>query len=145
MPAYADRRRTIRPRERAYALAAVVLVQAALGIALLTGLRVTVARSADVVQRLIEIALPPTPPPPPTPITPRKTEHRTNLARRRPLRHQLEGVSVRRCDPPDRTALDSKAGLGNRLRRRELPHVKHQRECLAKRTPHAQKAEATLD
>src|SRR5437762_3272338 len=82
MPAYADRRRTIRPRERAYALAAVVLVQAALGFALLTGLRVTVARSTDVVQRLIEIALPRTPPPPPTPIIPRKAEHRTASAPR---------------------------------------------------------------
>ena len=33
-----------------------------------------------------------------------KTEHRTNLARRRPLRDQLECVSLRRCDLQDRTA-----------------------------------------
>ena len=74
----------IRSRERAYALAAVVLVQMALGFALLTGLRVAVPRSADVVQRLIEIALPrtPPPPPPPTPVTPRKAEHRTASAPR---------------------------------------------------------------
>jgi len=64
--------------------------------------------------------------------------HRTNLARRHPLRERPEGVSLRRCDPQDRTALDSKAGLGSRLRRRELPHVKHRRECVAKRTPRAQ-------
>jgi len=45
MPAYADHRSISRPRERAYALAAVALVQAALGFALLTGLRVQVSRS----------------------------------------------------------------------------------------------------
>ena len=39
----------------------------------------------------------------------RKTEHRTNLARRRPLRDQLECVSLRRCDLQDRT--------GRRVRR----------------------------
>lgn len=61
------------------ALAAVVLVQAALGFALLTGLRVSMVRTADAVQRLIEVALPrPEPPPPPPP--PRKVAHRESSA-----------------------------------------------------------------
>src|SRR5438128_1114423 len=82
MPAYVERRRTIRPRERVLALAAVVLVQAVLGFALLTGLRVPVARSVDVVERLIEVAIPrpPPPPPPPPPIVHRKLAHRASSA-----------------------------------------------------------------
>lgn len=81
MPAYADRQKTIRPRERAYALAAVVAVQAALGFALLTGLRVPVTRPADVVQKLIDIALPKPPPPPvPPPATEHKPAHRSSSA-----------------------------------------------------------------
>jgi periplasmic protein TonB len=82
MPAYADRRRTMRPRERAYALAAVVAVQAALGFALLTGLRVSVTRPADAVQRLIDIALPKPPPPPVPPpvVTRHKETHRISSA-----------------------------------------------------------------
>ncbi|MGN6058457.1 MAG: energy transducer TonB [Sphingomicrobium sp.] len=81
MPAYADRQKTIRPRERAYALAAVVAVQAALGFALLTGLRVPVTRPADVVQKLIDIALPKPPPPPvPPPVTEHKPAHRSSSA-----------------------------------------------------------------
>ena len=81
MPAYADRQRTIRPRERAYALAAVVAVQAALGFALLTGLRVPVTRPADVVQKLIQIALSKPPPPPKPPVqTEHKATHRSSSA-----------------------------------------------------------------
>ncbi len=67
MPAYADHRSLGRPRERAYALAAVVCVQLALGFALLTGLRVSVSRPADVVQRLLDFSLPPPPKPEPKP------------------------------------------------------------------------------
>jgi periplasmic protein TonB len=72
----------MRPRERAYALAAVVLVQLLLGFVLLSGLRVDLTRSADAVQRLIEIALPkPPPPPPPPPIRPAaKPAHHTSSA-----------------------------------------------------------------
>jgi protein TonB len=72
----------MRPRERAYALAAVVLVQLVLGFVLLSGFRVELTRSADVVERLIEIALPETPPPlPPPPIKPApKPAHRTSSA-----------------------------------------------------------------
>jgi protein TonB len=73
MPAYARHQRTVRLRERGFALAAVAVVQAALGFALLTGLRVPITRTADAVQRLIDVALPrpPSPPtPPPTPVRP---------------------------------------------------------------------------
>ena len=52
-----------RPRERFYALAAVVLIQAVFALVLLSGFRVDVARSRDVVQRLVDISLPKPPPP----------------------------------------------------------------------------------
>src|SRR6266496_4287419 len=67
MPAYVQHQRTVRPRERGFALAAVALVQLALGFALLTGLKVPISRTADVVQQLIDVALPTKPPPPPPP------------------------------------------------------------------------------
>lgn len=88
MPAYTDRRNLVRPRERVYALAAVVAVQIALGTALLQGLRVTFGRSADVVQKLVEIALPKPPPPVPPPVVQHKAEHRSTSApkaERKPL------------------------------------------------------------
>ena len=53
MPAYIDHRSLGRPRDRAYALAAVVCVQLALGFALLTGLGVPLSRPVDVVQHLV--------------------------------------------------------------------------------------------
>ena len=77
MPAYADHRNITRPRERAYALAAVVVVQLALGIALLIGLRVQVGKSAEAVSQLIQVVLPNVPPPippPPPPKTANKPE-----------------------------------------------------------------------
>src|SRR5256885_7107156 len=83
MPAYAQHRRMVRPRERAYALAAVAAVQLALGLALLSGFRVSIRSTPDVVQRLIEVALPkppPPPPPPPPPMVTRKVAHRTSSA-----------------------------------------------------------------
>lgn len=52
----------MRPRERVFALAAVAGVQLALGFALLIGLRVPVGGPAEVVERLIEVAIPPPPP-----------------------------------------------------------------------------------
>jgi protein TonB len=79
MPAYAQRRTITRPRERFYALAAVALVQLALAIALLSGLRVEISRPGDVVQRLIEISLPKPPPPPPASLS-AKLEHRRAAA-----------------------------------------------------------------
>lgn len=74
---------TMRPRERLGALAAVALVQLGLGLVLLNGLRVDVGPSREAVQRLIEIALPPTPPPAPPPTPPKpapKPEHRSTSA-----------------------------------------------------------------
>lgn len=79
MPAYADRRRLVRPRERFFALAAVVAVQVALGVALLNGLRVTFGRPVDVVQRLVEVALPKAPLPA-TPPVEHRAEHRSSSA-----------------------------------------------------------------
>jgi len=80
MPAYADRQKTTRPRERVYALAAVVVVQAAIGFALLTGLRVSVTQPAQIVQKLIDVTLPQPPPPPPVVVTQRKVERRSSSA-----------------------------------------------------------------
>jgi protein TonB len=59
MPAPAQ----LRPRERLAALAAVGLVQLALGFALFLGFRVQFDHPVEVVQRLVEIALPRAPPP----------------------------------------------------------------------------------
>lgn len=73
MPAYVQREKMTRPRERAYALAAVVVLQLALGIALLNGLKVSISRSTNAVQRLIDIALPK--PPVRTPPKPRPAHH----------------------------------------------------------------------
>ena len=67
MPAYAERRRTTRPRERVTALVAVVLVQLAIGFVLLSGLRVDVRRPGEFVQQLVNVTLA-KPPPPPTPV-----------------------------------------------------------------------------
>jgi protein TonB len=53
-----------RPRERIYALAAVVAVQLCLGFALLTGLRVDIRRSSETVLQLIAVTLSKPPPPP---------------------------------------------------------------------------------
>lgn len=79
MPAYAQRRRTVRPRERAYAFAAVVLVQLALGAVLLSGFHVDVTRPADIVQQLIAVTLPkPPPPPPPVQPPPRPQHHQAS-------------------------------------------------------------------
>jgi protein TonB len=56
------------------ALAAVVLVQGALTLALISGLHVSVTRAGDEVQRLIDVTLSKPPPPPPPPPRPRVTE-----------------------------------------------------------------------
>ena len=81
MPAYVQHRRTVRPRERAYALAAVAVVQLALAYALLSGFRVDIARSSEFVSRLIEVSLrrPPVPVPPPVPLR-SKPDHHTSSA-----------------------------------------------------------------
>jgi protein TonB len=77
MPASA----ALRPRERLVALAAVVIVQLALGAALLIGLRVDTLRNNELVSRLIEIAVPKPPRPPVVPVTPlRPAEHKKTAA-----------------------------------------------------------------
>jgi protein TonB len=77
MPAYAQPTKIVRPRERAYALAAVVLVQAVLGFALLTGLRADFSHSGEVVQELISITPQRPPLPPVVRVQPRpKSQHR---------------------------------------------------------------------
>jgi len=78
MPAYARPAKIVRPRERAYALAAVVLVQAILGLVLLRGLRMDATRSAEVIQRLVEVTL--AKPPPPIPIEQPRPRHRQSSA-----------------------------------------------------------------
>ena len=70
MPAYASHLSIVRPRERIFALAAVVLVQAALALVLLRGLRVELTHPADIVERLVAVTLE-QPPPPPPPVQPR--------------------------------------------------------------------------
>lgn len=74
MPAYAHSQRMVRPRERAFALAAVVLIQAVLGIVLLRGFHVDVTRPGEVIQRLVDVTLP-KPPPPPVPVERPKPQH----------------------------------------------------------------------
>ena len=71
MPAYAQQRKIVRPRERALALAAVVFVQIVLGFILLRGFHVDIMRSGAVVQQLIDLTLP-KPPPPVQPVPPTK-------------------------------------------------------------------------
>lgn len=72
----------MRPRERAIALAAVAGVQLALGFALLIGLRVPVGGPAEVVDRLIEVAIPP--PPPIVLVEPKKEPERSSAPKAEP-------------------------------------------------------------
>ena len=74
MPAAA----TVGPRERLVAFAAVALVQLALGLILVDGLRIEGGGRSEAVQRLIQVVLPRTPPPVPPPVRPRpkaKVQH----------------------------------------------------------------------
>src|SRR5258708_4775493 len=80
MPAYVRADQYVRPRERVFALTAVILIQAGLGLVLLSGFHVDVSRSADIVQKLIDVTLP-KPPPPPEPIRPPpKPQHHESAA-----------------------------------------------------------------
>ncbi len=74
MPAYAHRESITRPRERTIAFAAVALVQAALAVVLVSGLRVDVRKTAEAAQRLIDITLAKPPPVPPPAETQSKVE-----------------------------------------------------------------------
>jgi protein TonB len=89
MPAYVQQQGTVRPRERAFALAAVVLVQAGLGFALLSGLHVEVGRSGEMVQRLIEVTLQRPPPPPAAKSHPKPQHHEASAPKAAP--HQPGG------------------------------------------------------
>lgn len=81
MPAYAQRNELARPRERIQALAAVVAVQAAIGFALLTGLKVDFQHPVDSVQRLVDVTLAKPPPPPqPEPVKQPKRAQRPEAA-----------------------------------------------------------------
>lgn len=73
MLAYAERKGLARPRERALALAGVSIIQAALGIGLLIGLRVHIETYREAAQRLIDVSLAPPPPVVPTPPSARWT------------------------------------------------------------------------
>ncbi len=79
MPAYAQSRKMVRPRERFIALAAVVAVQLAAGAVLFRGFHVDISRPDDIVQRLIDITLP-KPPPPAVPIEHPRPQHRQAVA-----------------------------------------------------------------
>ena len=61
MPAYAQPRRIVRPRERLVALAAVALVQVGLGLVLFRGFHVDVSHPGELIQRLVDVTLPPPP------------------------------------------------------------------------------------
>lgn len=79
MPAYAQRSRFVRPRERTIALAAVAGVQLLLGLVLLRGFHVEIGRPGEMIQQLIEVSIV-KPPPPLVPIEPRKPQHRPAAA-----------------------------------------------------------------
>jgi protein TonB len=69
----------IRPRERASALAAVVVIQVALGIVLLRGFHVDVSRPGEMIQRLVDVTLA-KPPPPVVPLQRPRPKHRQAAA-----------------------------------------------------------------
>lgn len=81
MPAYVQHQRGLRPRERVYAFAAVAVVQLALAYGLLSGFRVDIARTSEIVSRLVEVSLaqPPVPIPPPAPLR-SEPDHQTSPA-----------------------------------------------------------------
>ena len=80
MPAYLERRELDRPRERARALIAAVLLQTVLAIALFRGLQVEFGRRSEVAERLIAVTLAPTPPPvEPPPVRSKAAVERTPL------------------------------------------------------------------
>jgi protein TonB len=75
MPAYLSRQDMVRPRERAYALVAVVLIQVGLGGVLLRGFHVDVWQPRDLVERMIEVAVPKLPPVVPVQPPPKPKQH----------------------------------------------------------------------
>ena len=96
----------MRPRERAYALAAVVLVQLGIGAVLLRGFQVDVAKPAEIVQRLIDINL--TKPPPRSRLLSRRLVRNTTKLPRRRRRRQNPGDRLAPSPPtPRRPSLRS--------------------------------------
>ena len=87
MPAYAQQRQLVRPRERSFALAAVVLVQLGLAIVLFRGFNVDVTRPGEMIQQLVEVTLA-KPPPPLVPIR-----------RTKPQRHQAAAPKAQPAKP----------------------------------------------
>lgn len=85
MPVYAQQPRIVRPRERATALAAVAVIQAALGFALLSGLHVDVSHPSDIVEQLVSVTLPKPPPPVPLPPPP-KPHHQAAAPKAQPAK-----------------------------------------------------------
>jgi periplasmic protein TonB len=86
MPVYAQQPKIVRPRERATALAAVAIVQLALGFVLLNGLHVDVSRSRELVGQLVSITLPKPPPPPPPVKPPPKPRKQTAAPKAEPAK-----------------------------------------------------------
>ena len=116
MPAYVQQTRTVRPRERAFALAAVALVQAGLAFALLTGLHVDVSRSGEIVQRLIDITLQKPPPPVVVPPPPKPRHRQASAPKAAPEKlggspgpRRAHAFRVWRGDRPSREAKSRRA------------------------------------
>lgn len=78
-PAYAQQAKIVRPRERAFALAAVVVIQAGLAVVLFSGFHVDVTRPGEMIQRLVDVTLA-KPPPPIVPIKPKPARHHQQAA-----------------------------------------------------------------
>src|SRR5260221_14277199 len=75
MPAYAQQRQLVRPRERSFALAAVALVQLGLATILFRGFHVDVTRPGEMIQRLVDVTLAKPLPPQLVPIERPKLQH----------------------------------------------------------------------
>src|ERR1700756_4710136 len=79
MPAYAQGRRMVRPRERAIALAAVAAVQLVFVAVLLRGFHVDITRPGEAIEQLVNVTLA-QPPPPLVPIERPMPQHRQAAA-----------------------------------------------------------------
>lgn len=86
MPAYAQPKRMVRPRERLLALAAVVAVQIGVGLVLFRGFHVDVAHPGEMIQRLVDVTLAEPPPPPQLPIERPKPWHHQSAPKAQPAK-----------------------------------------------------------
>lgn len=80
MPAYVRQGNGVRPRERAFALAVVLVIQLGLGVLLVRGFNVDFTPTRDIVQQLIEVTLAKPPPPPSPPKASPPRQHRSTAA-----------------------------------------------------------------